>query len=68
LYWTKQHWNRSFSEFFSFPINIIQLLLHIHSCIIWEQCNVPISSHSYIETQSPSVTITMHDRHSCHNR
>jgi hypothetical protein len=30
LWWTKWHWDRSFSEFFSFPVNIISLWLHTH--------------------------------------
>jgi hypothetical protein len=32
----KWHWERFFSETFSFPISIIPPLLHIYSCIMWE--------------------------------
>jgi hypothetical protein len=36
LWWTKWHWDQFFSESFGFPpVNIIPLLLHIHSYVMW---------------------------------
>jgi hypothetical protein len=44
LWWTEWHYDRLFSEFFGFPINIIPPMLHIHSCIIWGMDNGSFSS------------------------
>jgi hypothetical protein len=35
------------------PVNIISLLLHIHSCIIWGMDNRPVSGRSSTKTVSP---------------
>jgi hypothetical protein len=55
LCWAKWHWDRYFSPSPSVsPVNIIPLLLHIHSYIMWGMDNGPSST----ERQShPIVTI-----------
>jgi hypothetical protein len=40
----------AFSELFGFPVNIIALLLHIHSCFIWGLDSVSGSRCSSTET------------------
>jgi hypothetical protein len=41
-----------------------RLLLCIQACIIWVQDNVPVGGCSSIETISPTITTTSHDKDS----
>jgi hypothetical protein len=65
LWWTKWHWDRLFSESFSFfPVNIITLLLHNHSSIIWGICKVRIKDtapQSYTAQTQKKYIITLYD-------
>jgi hypothetical protein len=43
LWWTKKHWYRCVSGYFTSPDRIIPPLLHIHSCVIWGMYRGPVS-------------------------
>lgn len=47
-------WQVSLTVLRLYPVNVIPLLLHIHSCIIWGTGNGPGSGYGSTETVSPN--------------